>query len=313
MTPPSRTSRRKPASGGRPGTRGTWPAPRLIGAGVNGGPCGRDAAALGSLLARATGAELMLIGVHEVPLYEGLLPRELSWSALDKEIRSTLAQMRDALAPSARIVVHTDALVWRGLRHVVRLEHRDLLVVGSATDCPRGKIALGKTVRDLLTHLECPLAIAPSGLSENRDPSLTRIGVAYDGSAESTAALELGRSMASAANGALEVRGVVTDTTAGGLRTDQIVLEGQAITRRQLVSMFEQELAAVRSSDVPTRLEVETGTPSEVLRELSDQVDLLLIGSGSRSRAGRVGLGSTGRALLHEASCPVVILPAPAS
>ena len=193
------------------GLAGSWPVPRLIGAGVDGTASGRDAAALGALLAREMDAELMLTAVHEEPVMQGLLPREVSWSALEKQAWATVAQARDEQAPNARIVVQSDALIWRGLRHVVRLDHRDLLVVGSARDSDAGRTGLGRSARELLGHLECPLAIAPAGIRETENLALKRIGVGFDRSPESQAALALARSIASAAGAAVEVRDVVDE------------------------------------------------------------------------------------------------------
>ena len=170
---------------------------------------GRDAAALGAWLAAEMDAELLLITVHEEPVMQGLLPREMSWSTLEKQARATAAQAQDEQAPNARIVVQSDALIWRGLRHMVRLEHRDLLVVGSANDSDAGRTGLGRSARELLGHLECPLAIAPAGIRETEHLALRRIGVGFDGSPESEAVLGLARSIASAAGAAMEVRGVV--------------------------------------------------------------------------------------------------------
>jgi nucleotide-binding universal stress UspA family protein len=285
--------------------------PTLIGAAVDGTPSGRDAVALASLLASPSGAELMLIAVHDEPLVLGMLPRELSWSTVEKEARTMLAKTRDALAPDARIVVESDVLVWRALSRVVEREHRDLLVVGSALRADDGHVRLGKTAGELLGHLRRPLAVAPSGLCRRPDTSLKRIGVGFDDSSRSRAALDWAVSMAAAAGASVLVRGVVNDTVAGGLRTEQIVLTGDSIVQRQLVSAFERDLAAVRGVGVPTRLEVQAGRPSQALSEFSEQVDLLVIGSSRRSGAGRVQPGETGQALLREARCPVVIVPRP--
>jgi nucleotide-binding universal stress UspA family protein len=114
-------------------------APALIGVGADGYPGGRDAVALALLLATPTGGELLLIAVHKEPLLPLTGTQEMNWGSLENEYRKTLAETCDALAPDARIVIHPDVLVWRGLRHVVRLEHRDLLVVGSAYDADAGR------------------------------------------------------------------------------------------------------------------------------------------------------------------------------
>jgi nucleotide-binding universal stress UspA family protein len=179
-----------------------------------------------------------------------------------------------------------------------------------------GRIRLGRSAGallayPLLAHLECPLAVAPAGLRDDPKKGLKRIGVGFNASPESKAALALAASIASIAGATLEVRGAVDDAVAGGLRTDQIVLEGHAIIERQLISAFESDLAAAKVSGAPTRIEVEVGMPSDILAELGEQVDLLVIGSGHPGQPGRVQVGGTGRALLHCASCPILIVPRP--
>jgi nucleotide-binding universal stress UspA family protein len=306
---PSRPTRR---SSGSDEHAGAWSAPRLIGAAVDGTASGRDAAVLGSRLARATGAELMLIAIHEEPLLPVALPGGMSWGEIEKQARKMLAETRDSLAPEARITVHADVLLWRGLRHVVRQEHRDLLVVGSAQDAEAGVVRLGRSARELVGHLECPLAVAPAGSREHVKQRLDRIGVGFDGTPESRAALDLATAIALSADAALEVRGAVDDRVAGGLRTDQITLEGNALADRQLVSAFERDRAATSGTGVPTNLEVGVGMPTDVLSDLCGEVDLLVLGSGHSAPRGRVQPGSTADAMLRLATCPLLIAPRPA-
>jgi nucleotide-binding universal stress UspA family protein len=307
---PNRPSRRRSPKGGQ---NRRWSAPRLIGVAVDGNPSGRDAAVLGSLLARATGAELMLIAIHEEPLIPVALPGGMSWTALEQRARTMLAQTRDSLAPDARITVHADVLVWRGLRHVVRHEHRDLLVVGSARNTDTGHIRLGRTTNDLLEHLECPLAIAPSGFQQHTNKRLDRIGAGFDSSPESRAALDLAVSIASTTGATLEVQSAIDHGAAGGLRTEQIALEDNAITERQLTSAIERDLAATTASSAPINIHVDAGRPADLLSDLCDKVDLLVLGSGHTSPPGRVQPGRTGRAMLGLATCPLLLTPRPAA
>ena len=183
MSPPTRTPTPGPDRSNRSARDAhatAWPAPKLVGAAVDGNSSGRDATVLGSLLARAMGAELMLIAIHEEPVLPVALPGGASWTALEAQARAMLAETRDSLAPDARIMVQADVLVWRGLRRVVRHEHRDLLVVGSAQDADAKRVRLGRSAGELLGHLECPLAIAPSSFGQHIEGRLDRIGVGYD-------------------------------------------------------------------------------------------------------------------------------------
>jgi nucleotide-binding universal stress UspA family protein len=297
------------SAGDRPVNRRS--SPKLIGVAVDGNPSGRDAAVLGSLLTRATGGELMLIAIHQEPLVPIALPGGMSWKALEEQERTMLAETRDSLAPGARIAVHADVLVWRGLRHVVRQQHRDLLVVGSAQNAAPGRVRLGRSAGELLGHLECPLMIAPSGFEHHPEKGLDRIGVGFDDTPESRAALDLAVSIAESTGAALEVRSAIDDGVDGGLRTEQIVPEGDAITERQLISAFERDLAATSGLGVPINLEVGVGMPTDVLAELCDEVDLLVLGSGHSGPPGCVQPGGTGRGQLGLATRPVLVVPRP--
>jgi len=57
--------------------------------------------------------------------------------------------------------------------------------------------------------------------------------------------------------------------------------------------------------------EVARGRPASALLELSRGVDLLVIGSRRWGMVARLVLGSTGEALLHDAECPVLVVPRP--
>jgi hypothetical protein len=77
-----------------------------------------------------------------------------------------------------------------------------------------------------LSHLECPLAVAPRGMQDDPGARLERIGVGFDATPESEAALSLAGSIALAADADLRVRGVVDDQVARATRTEGILLGG---------------------------------------------------------------------------------------
>jgi nucleotide-binding universal stress UspA family protein len=287
------------------------PAPHLIGVGVDGAPGGRDAVVLAAMLAQATRAELMLIAVYEEPLLEGVVPAELGWKSVKRQARAMLARTRDSLAPQARIAVQSNALAWRGLLRVARGEHRDLIVVGSGRTATDGQVRFGERARELLGHLECPLAIAPRGMQTRDQPRLRRIGVGLDDRPEARAALELAAAIAGAAGAELEVRGAVDDRVSDGLTTEHVVLAGDPIVTDRTRSLFDRAVAATRATGVSARVDVGPAVPADALFELAGHVDLLIIGSGRSGPAGRVFLGSTGRALVDGARCPVLVVPRP--
>jgi nucleotide-binding universal stress UspA family protein len=284
-----------------------------IAVGVDGFPEGNDAVALGMALARVTGAELMLVAVHEEPIV--LPPIGIEWRALRKEAQAMLRKVRDRFAPDARITVETDLSVARALHRVVQQHHRDLLVMGSSRHVPEGRLRIGKRTRQLLCRFECPLAVAPRGYHKERHARFTRVGVGYDGGPESRAALELAGSIAEAAGAELRVHVVIDDRLPpiwwSGLGIATRLPEWEDALSAEIERLrAEAEDAASRTGARATTA-VTRGRPADALLELTESVDLLVIGSRRWGPVARLLLGSTGEALLHDGACPVLVVPRP--
>jgi nucleotide-binding universal stress UspA family protein len=285
-----------------------------IAVGVDGYPEGRDAAALGELLARSSGAELMLVSVHSDPLV--VLPPGLDWSGLHEQAATMVRDVRDSVAPDARVLVETDVSVPRALWRVVRREHRDLLVLGSSRLGPDGHVRIGKRTRQLLCGFECALAIAPRGFGGRGELQLRRIGVGYDGGPEAQAALGVAAALARACGAALHLQGVVDDRVrvlgwsrvghpGGAGEWDAAVAANEQALRSELESVVES--TGLEGAGA----EVVRGRPADALLALATAVDLLVIGSRRWGVVARLVLGSTGEALLREAASPVLVVPRP--
>lgn len=297
----------------RPGaSRSTDGAPLArIAVGVDGYGEGRDAAVLGATLARATGAELMLVAVHPDPLV--VLPPELGWTGMHKQAEALLRETRDAIAPHARIDVETDWSIPRALERVVARAHRDLLVVGSSRRGVSGRVRIGSRTRQLLCHCTCALAVAPRGLAERPVLQLEQIGVGYDGDPESQSALSLAGAIALAAGATLAVRAVVDDRVSAvgwsAVNIERVRAMWDELLEPQLASLREGTQAAVSATGAEAEIQVLSGSPPDVLMELADDVDLLVIGSRRWGAVARVLLGTTGEALMHDAACPILVAP----
>jgi len=289
------------------------PAITRIAAGIDGFPEGRDAAALGQLLAQATGAHLTLVAVYTAPLVP--TPPELGYTSLRKQSLRALREVRDSLAPGARTVTASDHSVARSLHRVVRRYHSDLLVVGSSRDALEGRVRIGKRTRQLLCHSDCALAVAPRGIHTNPRSGLNRIAVGYDGGPESDAALALAATIAAGGGAELQVEAVVDDRVPGiiwsGL-AEAIRPEWDQVIEDEMDQIREQALATGRLTGAQFDVTVARGRPADRLLALSDTVDLLVIGSRRWGPRARLLLGSTGEALMHDAACAVLAVPRPA-
>jgi nucleotide-binding universal stress UspA family protein len=254
----------------------------------------------------------MLVTVHPDPLV--VLPSGMNWKSLHEEAEKTLAETRATQAPRARTVVETDISTARALHRVVRREHRDLLVLGSSRRGTEGHVRIGKRTRQLLCKFECPLALAPLGLHKRAPVPLRKVGVGYDASLEAQAALALAGSIALAAGAELRVRAVVDDRVpvlARGALDGLVSVAWTALLGEEEQRLREQCEAVADASEAEARVDVLRGRPADALLELSEQVDLLVIGSRRWGPDARVLLGSTGEALLHDAACAMVAVPRP--
>jgi nucleotide-binding universal stress UspA family protein len=287
---------------------------RRIAAAVDPYPEGQDAAALAAALTAAlspaTGAELMLLSVEpDLPLIIPGLDRR----RIREETTAMLASTRAVWAPEARTGIESDLSVPRGLERMVRAQHRDLLVLGSSRHAPEGDVAIARRTRQLMHELECSLAIAPRGLSRRAPVRLQRIGVGFDGGSQSRLALSLAAGIATVSDARLIVRGVVDDRVPalgwpnvwmGAIKESwQEVMNTEVETMRELIG------SAAGALGVEVEMDLRRGRPATSLRELSDSVDLLIIGSRRWGLLARLLLGGTGEALVHGAHCPLLIVP----
>jgi nucleotide-binding universal stress UspA family protein len=296
--------------------------------GIDGFDEGHDAAALGHALATAMGAKLLLAGVVLDPLV--VLPEEMNLTALRREAEQSVRHARDQLAPEARVTVESDLFVARGLERVVQREHSDLLIVGSSRHGHEGEVMIGRWTRQLLHDAKCALAVAPRGYRRKAPHAITRIIVGYDGGPEAAEALALGAGIAAAARGELVVYGVVDDrarpfgwsrrgTGAAivpalgweAIGSARATSDWEKVVESATVALGEHLREATHGLGVSAHAEVRRGRAPTVLMEAGLDADLIIIGSRRWGPVARLLLGSTGEALLHGATCPVLVAPRP--
>ena len=85
--------------------------------------------------------------------------------------------------------------VGRGLHEIVEELSGDLLVVGSSSRGVLGRVLIGDDTHASLNGARCAVAIAPAGYGDGGGP-IREVGVGYDGSPESEAALDVARTIA---------------------------------------------------------------------------------------------------------------------
>jgi nucleotide-binding universal stress UspA family protein len=270
--------------------------------GVDGTQGGRDAVALAKRLLDENG-KLTLVHVHE----GGLHPLHAITPGLVAEEREAseklLQDERERASVDAELVSAVGASVGGTLHGEAEEDGADLIVVGSSHRGALGRVMLGDDARRALNGAPCAVAIAARAYAEHPKP-LERIGVGYNDTPESRAALELARGIAASTRArllALQVIGIPTYAYTGmapisaGDEIDVILEEADERMR----ALGDVEGRAVY------------GLSGEELAAFGDEVDLLVVGSRSYGPWKRLVLGSTSDYLESRARCSLLVLPRP--
>jgi nucleotide-binding universal stress UspA family protein len=274
--------------------------------GVDAREGGRDALALAAALARF--CESDLIAVYAYP-YDYFISRgaDATFEAvLHDSAEDTLRAEVDGMGIVADAIAIADDSPGRALHNVAARHGAGLIVVGSAHRGPLGRVFAGDVTAGTLHGALCPVLVAPAGYARHGG-ELDTIGVGFDGSPESRAALELAHELAKTASARLRVIDVVVPPDPGGpfpaYRPDWE--EHARIRREEAQGRLDGVL--VELGDIATG-DVAFGHPARELAHEGNHLDLLVTGSRGYGPVRRLLLGSTTRKLVHEARCPVLVL-----
>jgi len=265
--------------------------------GVDGGPTGRDAIAVAKLLV-APDSQLVLAHVYELTPQRGA--SGAYGVAENEDSRRLLEQEREATGVAAELTSLTASSVGRGLHYLAESTDADLLAVGSSSRSFAGRVLVGDITRASLIGAPCAVAVAPLEYAEDAG-AIAQIGVGYDGSPESEAALAFARELAAHHGASVSALTVVEPSPYAGL------LRGSARSETYETRLQEakDDLAALEG----VKGDVALGLAGEELAAFGARVDLLIVGSRGYGPLRRLMLGSTAAHLASNARCPLLVLP----
>lgn len=256
--------------------------------GVEGRPGGRDAIALARLLADP-GGRITLAHVDDGTSAQASASLELL--ERERDVADVEAALESVAAPSPG----------RGLHELAAARGADLLVVGSCGRGLAGRVLLGNDTLAALEGSPCAIAVAPRDYAHDLR-GLATVGIGYDGSPESVAALALARSISERFGARLRALEVIQIPAAPWVGAAGVA-SGTALD--DLLAGARRELAG------PAGVEgdVVIGIAGEELAEFAAHVDLLVVGSRGRGPVRRLLFGSTSSHLAANACAPLLVLP----
>lgn len=281
---------------------------RPIVVGYDGSPQAHDALALGAAIAAATGDPLVLAGAYgpqEVVRDEALDLRRA-------EVLEQLGHAADSLPSDATFQVERRAVAGSSaaaaLHELAEVEHPRALVLGSCHRGAVGRVLIGGVAERLLHGSPCPVAVAPRGLADRGPVELETLCVGFDGGAEGWTALQRAAQIAAGAGARVRVALALPPLVGTPAMP---VFPAEIVEQR----LKDAEIALYQAvNSVSRRVEPEgrllRGDPAQLLADESAQgVDLLVVGSRGYGPLRRVLLGSVSTALMHSATCPVMVVP----
>jgi len=177
-------------------------------AGVDARPEGRDALALAAQLSETFGGRLLAVHAYPYDYFVSRGADEAFESAMHRAAEETLEAELEGAGVAAQAIATPDDSPGRALHRIAERERADLIVVGSAHRGPVGRVLAENVTTSTLHKAPYPVLVAPREHAV-LGGELRTVGVAFDGSPESRAALELARALAEAAGAEMRVIDVI--------------------------------------------------------------------------------------------------------
>jgi nucleotide-binding universal stress UspA family protein len=177
------------------------------------------------------------------------------------------------------------------------------LVIGSRGHSPAGEALLGSVSQHLARHATCPVVV----VREPRDPGARRIIVGIDGSRSSQAALDHACSRAETTG---ETVVAIHGFHAHVPSTDVWAAAPRSVDTAERERLLAESVAGMREDhpDVHLEQEVVAVPPGRCLADASASASLVVVGSRGLSYFSGLLLGSVSQAVLHRATCPVMVV-----
>jgi nucleotide-binding universal stress UspA family protein len=285
--------------------RGRW----IVG--VDGSESSRHAALWAAAQADGRATELQLLATWSIPVTTAMgsisaLTIEASFDALGESAHATVDALARDLDPLTTASV-TRSVSQGGATSLLieAATHGSLLVVGSRGRGGFARLVLGSTSTQCATHSSAPVAVIPSTASTSPVRSIV---VAFDGSANSTAALLWAVDFA--APGSTIHCVSIWDPTPMAVGADQFVLpEGSGLARERFEHLFARSMEGTNRSDIEVRHGFVESRARPELAERGAAADMLVMGARGHGAIGAAVLGSVSTWLLHHVQRPMVVVP----
>jgi nucleotide-binding universal stress UspA family protein len=189
-------------------------------------------------------------------------------------------------------------------------ERSSIVVVGSSGLDRVTEFILGSVTQQVVAHASCPVAVVPSHEAPESGIEAGRVVVGIDGSELSLDATRIAFEEASLRRAGLtllHVWNVAGYDSAGVVVPETFNLEEAHSDELRAMAETVAGLAD-KYPDVQVEQRLRQGRPAKALADASRGAAMVVVGSRGHGGFASLVLGSTSRALLHHAHCPVLVV-----
>lgn len=283
---------------------------------VDGSEASKQAVRWAANTANKRGIPLRLASSYTMPQFlyaEGMVPPQELFDDLQAEALEKIDEARaiaHEMAPDIK-VGHTIA---EGSPIDMLLEMSKsvtMIVMGSRGLGGLSGMVMGSVSGAVVSHAQCPVVVVREDSSVNEDNKYGPVVVGVDGSEVSQRATEVAFAEASARGAELiavhtwmdmQVQASLAGLAAAQQQWDEVEREQTELLIERIKPLAEQY------PDVPVKKVITRDRPVRALAETSEGAQLLVVGSHGRGGFKGMLLGSTSRALLQSAPCPMMVV-----
>lgn len=284
--------------------------------GVNPDTYDNDAMALGSVLARSSGATPVL--THIYPADPSRRDEELDYlmrsegEVLLTEAVSRFCDRWQWSVDEVRTALEANQSSGVGLAETAEARRAAFVVIGSAEGGPSGRFTIGSTANQLLHTSTVPVVTAPSGYSRETTGVIRKVLVAHRvGESENSPELRQAAVIAKETSAPLELVTILMRPRMYATRlspeVEKPLLEQMqhdaATSHQRIINAFGNSI------EVTTVTLAADSVGAAFNRYPWEGDELLVIGSAKRGPVLRVFLGDMTHKLLRRAPVPVIVLP----
>ncbi|WIM70892.1 universal stress protein [Corynebacterium suedekumii] len=283
---------------------------------VDGSPASHNAVRWAANTANKRGIPLRLASSYTMPQFlyaEGMVPPQELFDDLQAETMEKIDEAR-AIAHEVAPEIKIGHTIAEGSPIDMLLEmakESTMIVMGSRGLGGLSGMVMGSVSAAVVSHATCPVVVVREDNVVNESTKYGPVVVGVDGSDVSQKATEIAFAEADARGAELVAVHTWMDmqvqASLAGLSAAQQQWED---VEREQIEMLTERLAPLTEKypDVQVRKVITRDRPVRALVENSEGSQLLVVGSHGRGGFKGMLLGSTSRALLQSAPCPMMVV-----